>query len=844
MITTRREFVLLAGATGLRAVLGGSPRITRAAPADRIDGVRRACARLAALSWRGMLLELTRGQFDITAADLETEFAKPLSIDRTFPGFGDFALAGGKAIEPGQPDLSLLYHAFAAPSVIFADRSGHKLGGFPTLAEIEAVEDYVYAVRQASLDDIRTQAGGAAATLGILTFALQYRNAPDSVGGNHAQLCYSRVGIARLGDREARYDAEKRYFSGLVPDEPYAFCVVPRRFAAFLAVKMKAGAGNFGPQDALSDDWERDFWVPIHKLFNGPDCLRGMSIALEMRCGLQNDALATFHRFLQYHGYRNNYYGDVLEEYPFTIRNGEIASLSPKPEDGTGLLVPKAGPLIREAIYQGKRLTWPVDHDYLGHPRNLETSSPYVLPNPVESSTIDYVAGAQQERRRVAPQFVNARHRVWAGNVENLNNRSDLMQALALGDFDAQHYIDSAGEGWVMADCKQLRDEGIAETVPAFCMVGNPDFLPNVSQRDLMNWSRKAVPKALRSALWAIPPLALSQSRMAANVEIAAPPPPDGNFPKVEFDIKDDTGVAIVAQFGSNSATVRQAINGAVVTSKVGLPDGSPGFFDPGWESSLGTRYEGASRSLRRYLVGYGLGSPFLEDPKFCASEGAFWPGVAPDATRQYPPIKMMEGSAVPWPSIAPQTDEEIGITPTGDNKMMSWDSVKGPQRRPDGKTVAYVDATYVDYIDLVKKENGRSNLTAALTAKITATEYKARILALAGVYWALGIGAEKGREYAPMEVLLEKAKWALLKFRPVTDNEAGLAEAAQATGGNLGGQFRYYIEIYRWGDHRPDPNDFKTMLVDIVEDAIAYADDKNVLLKRDRQWILVPIPT
>ena len=56
---------------------------------------------------------------------------------------------------------------------------------------------------------------------------------------------------------------------------------------------------------------------------------------------------------------------------------------------------------------------------------------------------------------------------------------------------------------------------------------------------------------------------------------------------------------------------------------------------------------------------------------------------------------------------------------------------MKGPQRR-DAKTVAYVDENNVDYIDLFKKENGKTvgNLTAALTAKITAAEYRARILA------------------------------------------------------------------------------------------------------------------
>ena len=45
-------------------------------------------------------------------------------------------------IEPGHPDLSLLYHALAAPSVV-ATRKGTKLAGFPTLEEIETIENYI-----------------------------------------------------------------------------------------------------------------------------------------------------------------------------------------------------------------------------------------------------------------------------------------------------------------------------------------------------------------------------------------------------------------------------------------------------------------------------------------------------------------------------------------------------------------------------------------------------------------------------------------------------------------------------------------------------------------------------
>ena len=183
-----------------------------------------------------------RGALDITAPDLARELAKPVAIDRTYPGFGDFALAGNRGIEPGRPDESLLYHALAAPTVVL-DPSGSLLGGFPTIEEIETVENYIYATRAATLCALRAAANGL--PVAIATFALHYRNAPDSVSGKHAQLCFSRTGIARLGDLEPLYDAPRRSFAGLDPSRPYSFRVLPTRFAPFLAVRMPGRVGGF-----------------------------------------------------------------------------------------------------------------------------------------------------------------------------------------------------------------------------------------------------------------------------------------------------------------------------------------------------------------------------------------------------------------------------------------------------------------------------------------------------------------------------------------------------------------------------------------------------------------------
>ena len=185
-------------------------------------------------------------------------------------------------------------------------------------------------------------------------------------------------------------------------------------------------------------------------------------------------------------------------------------------------------------------------------------------------------------------------------------------------------------------------------------MIGLPDFLPKLSQRDLMVWWRNDVPAPLRDALWAVPPLALSQTRIAGNIEL------EGGL----FKIDDDTVSAIVSMPQSmdnapESAT-RQRANGAIRFDKVGLPDGSPGVFDPGWDSSMGVR-PGADGTLKRFLVGHGLGSPFIEDVKLCRRARRLT-GLVSRPTRRdsINRPRNWAASSYPWPSAVPLTDEEL----------------------------------------------------------------------------------------------------------------------------------------------------------------------------------------
>lgn len=824
---TRRTFLQFATVSLGGAFIGPGQHALAQDRQPLIDIVAPACRRLALLGWRQMLLDVTGGELDITAGDLREALTRKLTkIDRTYPGFGDFDISGERAIEAGAPDRSLLYHALASSAVV-ADRSGRELAGFPTMAEIEAVENYVYGVVPPTLEEIRRQAAGH--PLGIVVYALQYHNAPRGVHGRHAQLCFSRSGIGRLGTAEPLYDAKNRVFTSTVEDKPFEFRVVPRRYAVYLAVQLSGAWTRFGPQDALPEDAQRRFWVPLHKLFSGTECLKGLDLDLRIKSGLRNDLIGMFHKFLDVRGLNNNWRGEHLEHHPFVIRDEKIASFSKRADFGTGVLEPVPGPLASPAEYQGRPLTFPVDGRYTSNRINIQLSSFHTLPETV-TEVPRYMDDTGQDLQRAAPQYVNMRHRVMPdGSIDNLNHRPDLKQILRKGGFDALHYTDGAGDGWVEAHCPQL-DGKVDARLPAYAMVGLPDFFPQVNQRELMLWWEREVPKKLRAALWTIPPYALSQTRIAANITLPA-----------GFSVEDVTVTAIVSHPAASPGPV-QVPNGPMRSAKTGLPDGSPGLFDPGWDTSQGLYFSNPERPAQRFMAGFGLGSPFIEDAKLCAALGNYWPGVAPDATRSFAPDKQIGGIRYTYPTITPLTDEEIGIAPLPDGTFLPWDGVRGPRVDQIGalRYAVYADAWHVDYIAML------GTMTAALTSRIDFAEYKARTMAMAAVYWALGIRDPEFVDdkdkilLAPHKILAAKAAWAVLSFRKVLPSDAELAAAEKQAGTALTKRPLFRFHVFRWGREVAE-TDAKTnpgkptfsVRVEMLEEAIAYVGGPVVLLQR-----------
>jgi hypothetical protein len=312
-----------------------------------IDDVKALCDRLALLGWRDLLLNVTGGQLDIlkpTSAALKAELTKALTaIDRTVTGFTDFSLAGTKAITAGSPADSLLYHAMASPNVTTG------LSGFPTLKEIETVENYVFGVQPPTLGGLKTKAGlSGSQRLSVVLFAYEYRPARDTCTRRQADMVFSRTGVSRVGTRSARYDAQNRGFQAQVADDPFAFRVCPARFAAFLAVQRKGSDVTI--MRAKPGDSTRDFWVPIHKLFNGTECITGLNLQVELSAFHYNDKIrrtrAVTLRLAR-----------VPATAPFQFSTG-IAELSTDASLGAGIVMPVPHPrLVEPATMNGRLLT-------------------------------------------------------------------------------------------------------------------------------------------------------------------------------------------------------------------------------------------------------------------------------------------------------------------------------------------------------------------------------------------------------------------------------------------------------------------------------------------------------
>lgn len=747
-----------------------------------IDDVRIGLERLAPQGWRELLLH---HGLDISAADLEQELLRELpGIDRRVAGFEDFASEGSRGIEPGQPAHSLLYHALASPNVLVG-AGGEPLGAFPTLWEIEAVENYVFGVEPPSVADLVARFPHAA--IAVAVFATEYRPGAETVHRRHADLCFSRTGVARVGTAEPLYDAKARGFVPFVDSDQRAFRVLPARYAPYVAVLLKGEESLFGPMDFKvlgtpgGPDSDRDFWVPLHKLFAGTECMRDLDLSVALETRHVNEKIRRIHLHLAEVDGTGQDEQDTSQP-PFLFTEG-IAEFSTDTEFGEGVLRPmKHERLVEPAVYEGEPLTFEVP------------------PNPQHNLGPSMLIPSEEDGSRRAPEFVHVRHRVDSGGtIHDLNDEEvDVVTRVREGGYRARHYVDFTGDGWVNPVCPQLGVQ-LPRTVPAYSTVTAPDFYPGCEQRELFEWWNTRVPSALRGRIWSVPPLPLSDERLAPNLQL------EGS----DFRPEDKTVTAIVS-LPTTGRSARRPLNVTSETRHTHLPDGAAGVFAPGWDTSK-DKTGGVE-----HLAAYGLGSPFPEDAKLCAALSAFWPAVAPDVSRSFSQARR---------TVTPMTDEEIGSV--GD---LPWDGIPGPHLvTGTGEIYEYASFDHVDYVNSAL--DGRFSL--ALTGRVNLAEYSARILAIARAYTALRtLGVER----------LEEEGWRIVSFRSADIEDEELQQAATETGTDLGSAW-YSMTLVRHDGVNKSQDDHRKVRLQALETMEVFSGAlPRVLIKQeDGVWRAVP---
>ncbi len=659
-----------------------------------IDPVKKACDRLADQGWAALL---ARHGLDIGKTDLAKELARPLTIDRGVPGFGDFCVAGKRGIEPGQPATSLLYHAFASPDV-HPTPSGQPADAndaYPTLVELDAVENYIYALAPFKPSALSGKVIGV--------FAYEYRPAASTAHRYHADMVFSRTGVARVGTGPAAWDGPTRGFRSDPPGRKDV-AVLPARYGAFIAEPREPDSQDpiLGQRDQR--DILRTFYFPVHKLFAGDRCIAGSTLTIKFSEYHRNDKLRRVHKA----GDIPVYDGFDVNAFPFVRDSTNDDDFIELHRQGDSIVVsPHAQKTMVRTVKQKNSVS--------GRNEIVRFVVPPSSTHRRFESSLTIESGG---RARTAPEYLNIRHRVTkkGGNqvvedLQNLPSAEFRRLVLTKGGYEAAHFIDDSCDGSVAATVGGL--PMIVADLPAYSLVTAPDFFPLSDQLEITTWVRRNFQNAQEHFSQGAP-WPLCEGRMPANFEL---PRPDSQEPA--FSDEDESIAAVV---GSPPLSFETHAPGRKKRFASHLTDAAANVFEPGWDVSLGI-----TRNKLHYAA-YGLGSPFPEDAKLCAALNSYWPAVAPDASRTF--------NYQFSPTAIPMLDGELGYHPdhprvrAGISKSAEgWDGEYGPflETVQGTECVNYASGERSDYVS----NSLRGAITVRLTASVDSDELIARMESL-----------------------------------------------------------------------------------------------------------------
>lgn len=609
-----------------------------------------------------------------------------LEINREEHGFDEFSTIGRRAIEPGEPALSLLYHALMHPEI-----TSEEISYFPNIEEIDALENYVYQLRY----DISEEKEILDNSLTAVIMAYEYRVTSRTPHKCHADMVYSRTGVGRVGAHPPQYSRNRRCFDTTPSESSGGTRVQPARYGVFLCEEIKYSQAVSVQGRKQSKDEKRNFYLPKYKLFDGAK-INCKKISVAFSQFHQNDKLA---RMVSKGGLKVSAEYDLAKP-PFIYQSNRDDFVSSEQYQGNYIVWRKPQAMVRIAMQSEKIVTFRVPEETLLWLKNLLSkfnismfynnrryTSLRVGQNPLWAFVDHFInallAKCRIDKRvflspRYAGEFTNIRHILDdGGEIVDLNFSpvDKFKPKLSAGGYQAVMYEDPISEGFIHA-MLSIADQQF-EVKPAYSLMTAPDFMPLIGNIDIYDYEDMFEFGG---------PRALCEGRLAVNLRLRYL-----NSSKNVFSKSEQTVTAIVAKPRS---TAFAAMGRKTYDTTHYLSDEGSDIFAPGWDVT----YTRDSFFSPPYYHTSGLGSPFLEDVKLCAAANGMWPAASPDAARAF---KRTTRTAFPL------TDTEIGLAPTSTlaknlgSVMCGWDGEYGPfiECRESSFVVNYPSIERSDYI-------------------------------------------------------------------------------------------------------------------------------------------------
>jgi hypothetical protein len=671
---------------------------------------------MAENNWNEFFKESFGIDLDPKSTDLKANLSKDLIGTQEIKGFDDFG--GCRAIEPGFPSMSLIYHALASPRVKpEAGGTAFKEEQYPDLQQLDMLENYI-----TCLKDIHINAEDFDKNYVFALFSYEYRPAfktPDTCP--YAEFVYSRSGIARIGEHDLNYNKQKRSFINEPIDLEKAkqIAVMPARYGLFLAKKV-----NFDKVKALSEEKsdsrnylvfksQREFLQPVKKIFNGDPFISGGTIKfmeshkneklkrlverddIDIPCNAFDIKTAPFVRLSS---------SDELGVFDPAGHNSKLVNLK---RIGSSILLNSVpSKIIRTAEQNNKVACFKVPEV---HATIVESNRRYTslkLQNEIYKNALDYAITEGVGKRykatrfgapRNAPLFVNIRYKVsdTTFKIEEYYGHDECSHTkIYQGGYYAAMFEDSICDGCVTCsvhieeETDQVRKRKLQQIFPAFSLVAAPDFFPLADSYDLTDYDKDGESSFMEGGYEN-----LSGSRVLANPNIVAPNGFESAFPDdkkissiqrpqhpehyelyntvveaptVEDQIRYDVSDTLLAIITGVSKPFNGYYEGKEIYKSPKmrdydatsfLSDTASFIFAPGWDITYSSDHKN-----KTYLATFGLGSPFPEDMKLCAAANGMWPVASPDAARTFQgglkPLPVF--NTVP-PCAIPLMDDEIG---------------------------------------------------------------------------------------------------------------------------------------------------------------------------------------